>query len=149
MKMRRTTFSNLDGQGAILVTGGTLHMSESEVRRCRSDRGAALRIAGGEVTVSDTSLHHNEATVSGGAVQADGGSITLANQTQLQSNKAPMGKSLQIATVAAVHYELPTPLAHWVFITDGSTKSPVSAWNVDDDFPYTCSGQSLSQLFIS
>ena len=34
---------------------------------------------------------------------------------------------------------LPTPLSHWVFITDGSDRSRLTTGSIDSDYPFPCS----------
>ena len=100
MRVRNTVLSGIGG-GGILVTGGSLLLSHSEVRRCRAARGAALRILGGNVTLTGTLLEDNTATDSGGAVEvAGGGTLTLSNQTRLRGNSAHWGSSLVVSAQA-------------------------------------------------
>ena len=120
--------------------GGSLLVHDSMIQSCRSDLGAGLRVVGGDVIVSRTQFEDNEASSGGGAIQADGGNTVLTNQTRLRWNRAPEGRSIQVAVAAHVQYELPAPIAHWVFISDGGTRSTLSVGNVNDDFPYLCSG---------
>ena len=151
VRLHRAVFADLNGQGAVLVTGGSLHMYESEVRRCQADRGAALLVTGGEVTVTDSAFEDNQATVSGGALQADGGSVSLAHRTRLRRNKAPVGGSILVTAGAIAQYALPAPIAHWIFIPDGGNLSTLNTGHIDEDFPYMCSGDSswpLLAIFV-
>ena len=95
-----------------------------------------------------TIFEDNKASDAGGAIQADGGSVVLTNQTRLRRNDAPHGKSIVVSARADVQYHLPTPMAHWVFISDGGIRSTLSVGHVDDDFPYTCSGLLLKRTSL-
>ena len=121
LRVRQTVISGIE-HGGVLVTGGTLILSDTRIHRCRSDRGAALRVVEGVVTLIRTLLEENVATESGGAVEVEqDGRLILSSQSHLRGNSAPEGASIMIAMSATVTYELPAPLGFWVFISDGST----------------------------
>ena len=87
MIIRRANFSHT--AGAILLTAGTLHVSDSVVHGCRAAQGAAMLVTGGAGIVDRSVFEGNEASVSGGAVQVDGGRVTLREYTHIYVGTGP------------------------------------------------------------
>ena len=91
--IRRANFSHTAG-AILLLTAGTPHVSDSVVHGCRAAQGAAMLVTGGAGIVDRSVFEGNEASVSGGAVQVDGGRVTLREYTHLRGNRAPIGRSI-------------------------------------------------------
>ena len=132
-----TTFEG-NAAGAVVVEGGTLEMDAVSVRTNQARRGAALLVTKGTVLVRNSTLQTNRANVSGGAVQVDGGQVTLASGAALLDNEAPAGAAISIAS-GGLTYELPAPLGRWVFAEESSAgwRQTLKPGNVDSDYPYT------------
>ena len=135
-----------DMGGALLVTGGLAVLSgtvlittliippwmASSSRECPSDGLLITRMTG-------TVLEANEARLSGGALQVEGGVAVLRDGSLINGSHAPVGggRSLRFSG-GELRYELPTPRARWVFITDGSNTSTLKFSAIDVDWPFNC-----------
>ena len=131
------------------MSGGSLHLEDSEVSSCSADSGAALRVTSGEAAVFNSSFEDNAAVLDGGAVKVEGGSVVLANHTKLKRNRAGSGNSIMLQDGGKLSYALPAPLAHWVFITDHSLVSWLSSGAVDAEYPFTCSAGLVGDTYDS
>ena len=71
--------------------------------------------------------------------QIDSGRVYLHNKTLLEQNTAPDGdgSSIYLATSGSLHYTLPAPAAHYLFIPQGDT-FVLSPGAEDAAFPYVC-----------
>ena len=113
--------------GAVLVDGGRLEMSDSELVGNRALEGGALRVSGGRAELSRCLLAGNHAKTRGGGLLVSGGQLELANGTFLSGNTAQEGRSLFVSSGDA-SYVLPAPLARWVFIpSTGELRSSLDA----------------------
>ena len=134
-----TTFEG-NTAGAVRVEGGTLEMDATSARANHARRGAALLVTNGTVHIRNSTLQTNQADESGGAVQVDGGKVTLASGTALLDNEAPAGAAISLNGIG-LSYELPAPLGRWVFADESSAgwRATLKPGNVDSDYPYVCS----------
>ena len=134
------------------MEGGVLRLFDCELRLCHAEVGAGLHAVGGVVSITGTLFEGNAASLSGGGISVgSGGSVELSNQTQLQGNLAPSGRSLHIDDGASVRYLLPARLGHWVFITNSmhSHSDLSSVTSMDDNYPFACSGEQMPPHSIS
>ena len=134
--LRQVAFRN-NSKGGIVLQGGTLAISDSELSANRALRGAAMRVSGGAASVARTRFEGNVATLVGGALDVTGGRVALSDQTQMIGNTASHGSGLSLIDPGAITYELPTPSGHWVEIEDGGTLSTLKR-GVKDDYPTPC-----------
>jgi len=127
--------------GAISVSEGMLLLSNSTLRLNHAERGAGLYVTGGHVDVHSCAFEDNEATVVGGAMQVDGGDVTLSDMTMLIRNRAPSGGALGVGHGANVRYSLPAPLGRWIYIPTVGMSSAFfeGGTTVDGDYPFACS----------
>ncbi len=131
-----TTFEN-NPAGAVQVIGGNMTMVGGWIQRNRASMGGAMHITGGRVLVASTLLEANEASISGGALQVEGGLVTLSDRTLLQRNAAPTGRSVELTAAHTLFYTLPAPLGRWIFALHGDTVS-LDVGAVDAEFPFAC-----------
>ena len=115
VELRAMLMSSL-AAGALEVAGGFVTIWDSSMTNNTAARGGAVLLRGGGVlTMYRSLLDDNSALESGGAIAVDGGSLLLANQTALRRNAAPQGRTLFLLSVSAsVSYGLPVPLGHWI-----------------------------------
>lgn len=89
LTMSHNTASN-DG-GAIYVNGGNqIRLKKNIMSSNKAKNGAAIYIegtSGVEVALGETTMNSNTATVNGGAIYVNGGSLTLG-KTEMKQNKA-------------------------------------------------------------
>ena len=103
------------GAGAVRVAGGTVRITSSTLSRNNASHGGAAYQSGGVLVISDSLLEQNAARLAGGAVAVYGGIALLANQTLLQANTAPAGASTFLGDAGTLSYGLPAPIARWIF----------------------------------
>jgi len=152
-----TTVKNYDG-GGIEVTGGTVSFDDCELSgngRGLGARFGALRLNGGSVSISRSQIVNNGRyssacangiqCVKGGGVRLTRGSVELSAGSFLKLNRAFEGSSIYIDSdnegtsfYPRLSYRLPTPLGHYVIITNRGLVAELSTPLVDDDFPYEC-----------
>ena len=102
----------------------------------------------GQVLLRNSILQANQANESGGALQVDGGEVTLASGTELLDNDAPVGAAISFVA-GSLSYELPAPLGRWVF-AEWSSRGWLATLNpgdVDSDYPYVCSPGLMGSSF--
>ena len=93
--------------GGVILSNGTLWLYDCFVLRNRASHGGGLRVDAGHAIVARTTLQDNRATVSGGGLYIGGGGIAeLQDQTQLDSNHAPTGNSIFLASGGSFGYML-------------------------------------------
>lgn len=147
--------------GGVKVSSGTLRVSDSRLHlngRLAPATFGAVRVLGdsSEVYMTRTLLDENgyasdgcgasgRACVRGGALRVDGGNkIELSDGTLMERNYAFEGSSIYVDTAlgstSTVEYLLPTPLGHYVIITNRGSKAPLSMALVDDSYPPQCAG---------
>jgi predicted outer membrane repeat protein len=143
--MLSQTVLSAHSAGAIHVLhSASLTLIECTVEDCRAQTGGAVLVDGprSKVVIANSSLINNSATVSGGAIQVNAGSVHLLNETMLTKNSAPSGSSTMIVD-GSVAYALPAPPGRWVLAPDGLT-SLLQRGSIDTDFPFVCSAGLVS-----
>ncbi len=89
------TDTQADVGGGIYVEGCDVELRSSEIAGTRADYGAATAVLDGTLTVSDSIIHDNIATYSGGAAYVDGTNDTTVSMTLgytvVQDNEALYG----------------------------------------------------------
>eukprot|EP00966_Prymnesium_polylepis_P323140 7379351-Prymnesium_polylepis.1 len=152
----RGQFSHLNG-GAISVTSGSLNMDNSTFTGNRAVKGGAILVTGGRAHLKRVLFRRNRAETTGGALQVDGGVVELSSETYFIGNRAPQGASLCVCLLkqrrdplltmlsvsfrqlngGELSYIIPAPLAHYIYITDGSNRTQLTS--TDTDYPFPCS----------
>ena len=138
--------------GALHLIGGVLRMLRCSLLDNEAVDGGALLVSGGEAFVSATHFSRNNATQTGGAICVENGTLVVGNGTLLESNTCAReggecGASI-FSNDTAIVYELPTPLARYVEITDGGTTWTSSERvAIEVDFPTSCSAGFFGNSF--
>ena len=159
--------------GGLLLQAGALTVSESEVRENGYGTGAAF--GGAKVNANDASspgmlnvvgtvIEGNGQMINecdtatttclrGGGLFVNGAQarVSLSDRSVIRSNSAYEGDQIYVDTAFAsldnVRYAVPTPLGHYVIITDWSQDTPVSMQIVDATFPFECSPGAYGNLY--
>ena len=122
---------------------GSLVVVDSELLDNTADEGAAVRVVGGKVELSQTLVEGNRATTRGGALFVDGGIVALRNRTLFLRNSAPEAGTIFLSWPGRAHYQLPAPLARYLYIMRGDTHH-LSPGAVSVDYPFECGGEAAS-----
>ena len=114
-------FENNEEAGAVAVEDGTLKLEGCELHanhdKKEEGKGGAVHVTGGAVVIENTRFSDNTATRSGGTLQVDGGTVQLANKTELvythAEGAAAIGNLVSL-NGGKLTYTLPAPLGSWV-----------------------------------
>ena len=143
--------------GGIDMTGGTLNVQESSIDNNGAGGssifgGLAIRGDGANVELSNVQIEDNGRAanecsadcIRGGGLLLAGSNanVRLLDRTVIQRNRAFEGDQIYvdtaIATTDMLEYHLPTPLGHYVIITDRGTSTQLGMAIVDATFPFEC-----------
>ena len=151
--------------GGISLSGGVVDVRGSVIRRNGHGASATfggVEVAGGQLNLRTTSIEYNgqitnvcdgSLCLRGGGLSVVGASaqISISDQSVVKRNMAYEGDQIYVdtayATLDSVRYTLPTPLGHYVIITDRSDNTPVSMQIIDATFPFECSPGNFGGLF--
>ena len=113
VELRGALFEGLPA-GALHVAGGVVTVLDSTLKNNVAARGAAAHVTGGRLTFVRCNITGNNATEAGGALAIDAGSVLLANQTLLHGNIAPSGALAALNVNGSLAYGLPAPRGYWI-----------------------------------
>ena len=146
--------------GEVRITGGVL--TRNGRAPASTFGGIEMVSPGGSLWLVGTTIEHNGrlsnscdggVCVRGGGLSVLGTSATVAmsGSTVVRRNRAYEGDQIYVDTAFAsltdVRYTLPTPLGHYVIITDRSDNTAVGMPIIDSTFPYECSPGNYGGLF--
>ena len=99
------TLATADGAagGAISIAGGDLTLTRSTIGRNRADAGGgAISVLDGTLTVTESSLGTNEAGADGGAIVTGNSAVTLVNSTFIRNIAGGSGGAIATGAVGTL-----------------------------------------------
>ena len=147
--VEQATFLNFTGGAIAVAASGNLTLRDSQLRSNQADFGGAVLVRGGHAVVERCLIEGNRAREAGGGLHVIGGTVVLRNRTVLRGNEASFASSISIASAGAVSYVLPTPLAHYVFVTGLLVNRSLVTSSINVDFPFPCPGGVVGHSYAS
>ena len=146
--VEHATFFNVTGGAIAVEVDGSLQLRDSLLSSNSAEFGGAVIVSGGRAVLERCLIENNRAVVAGGGLYVtDGGQVQLKNQTLLRGNEASRERSISFVA-AVVTYELPAPLAHYVFMVGSASVTLLtSPFNVD--FPFPCPGGVVGDSYAT